>query len=115
MRLESAGVSILHVPDLDRDGAKIWLATPQVGGVQALVVSPAAGGVVAVEDAISQLRPKLLIVVDSVVPAIDRLRSQTKDRLRQLAPTVMFTTETGAIELRLSGDGNDLEVTSFPR
>ena len=115
MRLELTGVSILHVPDLDRDGAKIWLATPQVGGVQALVVSPAAGGVIAVEEAIGQLRPKLLIVVDSVVPAIDRLRNQTKDRLRQLAPTVMFTTETGAIELRFSGDGNDLEVTSFPR
>ena len=111
MRIELEGTKLLHAPDLDAEGWRRLIERHPRLTADVLIASPVNGGS-ALANGLRQLaRPAQLIVVDTEMPATERLTDETKERLITCGEEVAFSSQSGAIELRFRA-GQRMRVES---
>jgi len=98
---EFHGVKILLLSDLGRNGQKVLL--DRTSELQADIV---VSGIPAQTDALSEallaaIRPRVIIVADSDLPATARASERLKERLARHQVTVLHTRTTGAVTISL--------------
>jgi len=102
---EFHGVKILLLSDLGRTGQNLLLErSPDLHAD--IVVS----GIPTQTDALSEalleaIRPRVIIVADSELPATARASERLKERLKRRSVTVLHTRETGAITISFRPSG----------
>lgn len=100
MALELEEARLLHVPDLDATGWRMFLERHSGFEAEVVIASPVGGGKALLEGLVKLSRPGHLLVVDSEFPAYERLGAEDRTRLQRLGETTLFTSEAGAVELR---------------
>jgi beta-lactamase superfamily II metal-dependent hydrolase len=95
------GVRVLLVPNLSKVGQNAIAARhPQLTADIVIAGLPSAGEPLA-SDWLSALRPKLVIVADSELPATRRASPGLAKRIRKSGATVLFTRQAGAVILTI--------------
>ncbi len=95
------GVRVLLVPNLSKAGQNAVAARhPQLTADIVIAGLPSSGEPLA-SDWLSVVRPKLIIVADSELPATRRASPDLAKRLRKSGATVVFTRQAGAVTLAI--------------
>lgn len=105
---EFHGVRILLLSDLGRPGQNLLLER-ETNRLRADIV---VTGIPAQTDPLCEalldaIRPRVIIVADSELPATARASQRLKERLTRRNVTVLNTRDTGAVTIRLRPDGCD--------
>ncbi len=99
---EFHGVKVLLLSDLGRRGQDVLLERSTTGLRADIVVSGIPTQTEALCEALlDAVRPRLIIVADSELPATARASQQLKERLTRRNVTVLHTREVGAVTLWL--------------
>jgi beta-lactamase superfamily II metal-dependent hydrolase len=108
---EFHGVKILLLSDLGRNGQNLLL--DRTNNLRADIV---ISGIPTQTDPFSEalldaVRPRVIIVADSDLPATARASEKLKERLAQRNVTVLHTRETGAVTIRFRP--SDCEISTL--
>ena len=100
------GVAVLLLSDLGRAGQEMLLKRQPGLRADIIVAGLPVPGEPLNSSLLAALRPKLVILADSDFPATRRAPPSLRARLAAQPAPVLYTRETGALTVRLCGDGS---------
>lgn len=105
-----SGTRILLLSDLSRTGQNALLATTNDLHADIVVAGLPTEGEPLNDALIDAIKPKIIIIADSELPATRRANRALKERLAQTKIPVIYTRDSGAVKIMTSKNGWKLEA-----
>lgn len=102
LRRELHGIALLLVGDLGEEGQRRLLRREPDLRADVVVASVPAQGEPLLPEFLDQVRPRLIIMATSEFPAREQGPARLRERLRQTGIPTLYTSDQGALRLRLS-------------
>lgn len=99
------GHRVLLLGDLGRSGQEALLQREADLSAEVVVTGLPAVGEPLSDGLLDRIQPSLIVVADALQPATARAKPPLRARLRSRSAKVVFTSETGSLDLRCSGQG----------
>lgn len=99
----NAGTSVLLLGDLDRRGQRLLAERHNELRTGLLILAPPGSGSPPDTGLVTRLAPRLVVVADAARPATARAKPEFGQALAAAGRTVLFTAQTGSLDLRWDG------------